>query len=330
MNTDAWPLTMLLMRLGTVLWTLADATAHVLVIGSSGSGKSSAVLRTFARAFLKRDFGALILCTKRDDRPMWLNWIAGACRSDVSIFAVGHHRFDLLGYLTRHPDPAVRNRANIVEILEQMLGALLGNGNGRGDDEFFWKISRQALLTNLLAIAMHSGQPVTFDLLWAILKAVPEDLDDADHGAWRQSELGRCLRLAEARTAGTREARDLNRAKEYFLIEYPNFPEKTRSCVVMAIQGMLSQFQDPVVEDLTSGLDFTPEDVLEGRIVLVDLPANNVGRMLTLGIKQLFQKSAMRRSAGPDDAITPPAFLAIDEFQNWITPKDAEFMATAR
>lgn len=331
-DQGSFPLTLPLLRLGEVLFTLGDATVHVLVVGSSGSGKTSAALRLYLRAYLRHGMGGLVICTKADDRDMLLRWLEETGRmDDVCVFAVGQMRFDILQYLIRHPNPAVRNITNIIETLEKMMMPLLWNAQGGSSDEEFWKIQRRILLTHLLVLARHSGEPVTFDLLASILKTAPQDPEMADTPeVWSNTAFGRCLRQATTRTAGQREAKEVQKAAAYFLTEYPFFPDKTRGCVVMTVLGLFSCFQDPMVEDLTSALDFTPEEALEGRVLIVDLPDNLVGRMLALGVKHLFQKAAMRRSTGPDDATMIPAFFCVDEFQQWITPDDAGFLAKAR
>lgn len=331
-STLTFPLALLLLRLGSVPFTLAEATVHVLVIGSSGSGKTSAVLRRFFRAYLQKGLGGLAICSKADDREMFARWLEETGRTaDARVFAVGQLRFDILQYLITHPDPAVRNKTNIIETFEQMMVPLLGNVRSSGSDDEFWKIQRRMLLSHLLILAMHSGEPVTFQLLAAILKATPQDPDmAANPETWGHTALGHCLYQAQRRTAGTRDAKEVQKAREYFLNDFPSFPDKTRGCVEMTVQGMFSCFQDPMVEDLTSALDFTPEEALDGRVLIVDLPDNLVGRMLALGIKHLFQKAAMRRSVGPEDATTIAAFFCLDEFQQWITPEDAGFLAKAR
>jgi hypothetical protein len=299
----------------------------VLSIGGSGSGKTSSVLRTFQRAYLRRGMGGIFFCTKPDDRPMIERWLRETGRSDYKIFGVGQSQFDPLAYHTAHRTASVRNRAEITESLEEMVRGALGTVAG---EEYFWKLNRHALLTSLLAVAMHSGEPVTFKRLRELLKSAPRDLDEVDAGDYRKTVLGRCLILGEVRTSGTPDAEDFQNAKEYFLKEYPDCPQTTREGFTKGVEGMLRAFADPDAKRLTSSLDLKPEDALAGRIIIVDLPDSIVGRMLTLGFKHLFQKAALRRSVPADDDQTIPAFLTIDEFQAWITKQDAPFLARAR
>jgi type IV secretory pathway TraG/TraD family ATPase VirD4 len=328
-----WPLDVQLLRFGAFSWTLEDANCHTLCVGQSGTGKTSAVLRRFARAMLKNNvgFGALILCSKPDERQTWLNWAAELDRSEeVCVFAPGQHRFDFLRFLTTHENPNVRDTLNVVECLEKMLKPVLGNTRGTASEEEFWKGQRRLLLENLLIVATNCGERITFALLASIGDNAPEDLDAVNGGAWRHSVFGRCLRQAELRTAGTPKASQVQQAKEYFLKKAPGYPSNTKGCVVMAVQGMLNCFLNPTAEAMTSGMDFTPEEALAGRILIIDCPDNLVGRMLALGVKELFQKAAMRRSAGHADAHIQPTLFCCDEFQNWITTEDAGFLAQAR
>ncbi|NQZ79082.1 MAG: hypothetical protein HRT61_23635, partial [Ekhidna sp.] len=55
--------------------TWGDATEGTLVLGATGSGKSSAVGRTIAHAQLKSGAGMCVLCAKKEEKDRWLSYI---------------------------------------------------------------------------------------------------------------------------------------------------------------------------------------------------------------------------------------------------------------
>src|ERR1700728_2681907 len=55
---------------------ISTAVQNVLIVGGSGSGKTSASGRTLALSYLAAGFGALILCVKPEDPELWRHYCA--------------------------------------------------------------------------------------------------------------------------------------------------------------------------------------------------------------------------------------------------------------
>ena len=84
--------------LDTVLYTLpdskdsvswADAVEGTLVMGATGSGKSSGAANYIAKAMLRHQFGMCILCSKKNERANWLKLIENVATdrlNDVVVF----------------------------------------------------------------------------------------------------------------------------------------------------------------------------------------------------------------------------------------------------
>jgi hypothetical protein len=80
------------------------------------------------------------------------------------------------------------------------------------------------------------------------------------------------------------------------------------------------------------GTSICPEDVIAGRIVVVDLPVkewSEVGRMAAVLWKYCLQKSIERRSDN-GDGMARPVFIWADECQHFTSRYDPLFQATAR
>ena len=54
--------------------TWADAVEGTLIMGATGSGKSSGPGRHIALAMLRKGFGFCVLCAKKDEKERWLNY----------------------------------------------------------------------------------------------------------------------------------------------------------------------------------------------------------------------------------------------------------------
>jgi hypothetical protein len=57
-----------LLKLGSQAWTVGDACEGVLIMGATGSGKTSGSGAHLAHAYLRAGFGGMVLCAKPDER----------------------------------------------------------------------------------------------------------------------------------------------------------------------------------------------------------------------------------------------------------------------
>ena len=79
-------------------WTLRDAVEGTLILGATGSGKTSGSGRLIARTMLSCGFGGLVLTAKSDERALWEGYCRDTNRLDdlVVVGADGAHRFNFL------------------------------------------------------------------------------------------------------------------------------------------------------------------------------------------------------------------------------------------
>ena len=101
-----WPSNLPLLRLSPRpedIWTLDDASKGVLILGETGSGKTSGSGRRLALNYLRAGFGGLVLCFRVDEAKLWRCYLRETGReADGRFFGVGQpHRFNFLDYESR-------------------------------------------------------------------------------------------------------------------------------------------------------------------------------------------------------------------------------------
>jgi type IV secretory pathway TraG/TraD family ATPase VirD4 len=135
-------------------------------------------------------------------------------------------------------------------------------------------------------------------------------------------------RLCEA----VAEARTLKFIDQFFLESFLNLSEKTRSIIDFSFSGFLFRLlRDPVYTLFCrNDSTFTPEDCLNGKIILLNLPVKlyqKIGRDSQIMFKYIWQRAMEKRNIADNGR---PVFLWADEAQNFLHEHDAEYQATAR
>ncbi len=119
---------------------------------------------------------------------------------------------------------------------------------------------------------------------------------------------------------------------QFFFDSYLHLADKTRSIVDFSFSGFLYRLlREPAYSLFGRGQStFTPEDSLEGKIILLNLPVklyDKVGRDCQVMFKYIWQRAMERRDINANGR---PVFLWADEAQHFLHEHDAEFQATAR
>ncbi len=128
------------------------------------------------------------------------------------------------------------------------------------------------------------------------------------------------------------EARLFNYVSQFFLENYTHLSEKTRSIVDFLVSSFLYRLlREPVYSLFCKGKsNFTPEDCLNGKIILINLPVKTyfkVGRDCQILFKYIWQRAMEKRNVSQNRR---PVFLWADEAQNFLHEHDAVYQATAR
>jgi hypothetical protein len=129
------------------------------------------------------------------------------------------------------------------------------------------------------------------------------------------------------------EQRVFESVSSYFLNEFPNLAEKTRSSILEHFFAFASPFRSGLLADyFASGTspEILPEETFKGKIILLNFP---VKQYLQLGVyaqsiyRKLWQQAVERRQVGSD---TLPVFAWLDEAQYFVSDDDMLFQTTAR
>ena len=149
---------------------LADAQTGVCVFGATGSGKTSGPAKHLAYGYLAAGFGGLVLCAKKDERHQWQEWAAETGRTDdlVIVNAEADWRFNFLDWEASRPEAGGGLGINIVNLLDEIAGAISGNTEGGGGNSKFWEDALHHMNTNLVDLILLAGAKVSLPLLRSI------------------------------------------------------------------------------------------------------------------------------------------------------------------
>ncbi|MEJ0044533.1 MAG: hypothetical protein WDM81_20955 [Rhizomicrobium sp.] len=244
-----WPLTSPLLSLTGRRgedWCIADACQHALVLGATGSGKTSGSICHVGRSYMHAGFGGLVLCAKPGDAKQWVEWAArsGRLSSVIVIDASGKYRLNLFDYLLSGPaDRGGGLVDNIVQVLMQILQAGQGIAEqAEGND--FWKHAMRELLSNAIAAIYHAHKRVTLDEVFKLITSIPksdEQMRDAGFKEWSYC-YQTCKKLFESPAIWLPD-REVQHIVNYFGQTMGQLDPKTRSNILSTVSAQLSLFQ---------------------------------------------------------------------------------------
>ena len=123
-------------------FTVADAFEGTLVLGATGSGKSTGSGRTLALSYLRAGFGGLVLTAKPDERALWESYCRTAGRwRDLKIFSpTAKLRFNFLDYELNRKGAGAGLTDNLVALFSEILQIAERSGSSGGrEDEGYWR-----------------------------------------------------------------------------------------------------------------------------------------------------------------------------------------------
>ncbi len=317
-------------------WTIGDACQGTQVFGSTGSGKSTGTVAALCHAFLRAGFAGIFFTIKPEDRRTYENYCRRAGREkDLIIFGINEPwRYNPIDAELQRKDAGAGLTENIVALLSNLLEACernSGQGDGR-DDSGYWKRTNRQLMRNTIdLLAMATGRLSIEDLYRVVVSAAssPEQVRSPE---WRASSFCfQCLRQADQPTLPKDKAHDLGVVADFFLVEWPNLSEKTRSIVLSTFTSMLDVLNRGSIRTLMGGeTNITPEMAMDGKIILIDLPVKQfgeVGTFVQILWKFCFQRAMERRNIAENPR---PVFLVCDESHLLAVSSDQMFQTTAR
>lgn len=335
--TGTWDLaTPLLAWSESDVCTLRDAVAGTLITGATGSSKTTGSGRTLAKAMLRHGFGGLVLTAKADERTNFERYCAETGRSrDLVVFgADASLRLNFLDYELNRPGSGAGLTENIVNLFSTVLEVAdrgTNGGDGR-DGEGYWRRAMKQLCRNATDLLSLARGRLSMTDLYRVVVSAPMSAAQKRSKEWQAGSLCfQCLAEADKRPKTPRQQHDLEVVADYFLVEFPELSEKTRSVIVSTFSSMADMLMRGLLRELfCTDTNLTPEATIEGKIIVVDLPVKEfgeLGQFAQVLWKTLFQRAIERRDVTKN---ARPVFLWADEAQHFITSNDASFQATCR
>jgi hypothetical protein len=321
--------------MGRDLWRIKDACEGTIVFGGTGSGKTSGSGGALARSFLASGFGGLVLCAKTDEPALWRAYASETGRSsDVVMFgADGPWSFNFMHYESQRSGAGAGLTENLVTLFMEVSSIGSGEGRSRGGDPF-WERAMRSLIRNCVDLLVMAGEPVSLHAMFDVVRSAPPDAASVASPVWKsRSDCWSHLEVARDRALGKSWEVDCREVAGYWLSHFPTLGEKTRGSIVAMFSTLAEALMRGRMRELfCEGTTLSPEDVIGGKIVIVDLPVkewSEVGRMAAVLWKYCLQKAVERRTDNGDGR-GRPLFIWADECQHFASCYDPLFQATAR
>jgi hypothetical protein len=313
------------------LYTVRDLLRSVLILGATGSGKTSGSGRFLAQSIVNypRSSG-LILCAKPEDEGMWRRFFANAGRTaDLRVFGPDQPlRFNFLDYVVSSGGDTRQITQCLSSIGETLRS---GTSNGREDGQF-WAREQERMIYNAVEIVRLATDRVTAPDLQRFINTAAWTHQEIGLPAWQARFHCHCVTTADNKPKTPTEQHDFELAKDYWLAEVPGMADRTRSSIQVGVLGLLHVFNTGVVRELVSGpTTVSPDDMLEkGEWVLVNMPPaqwGDAGKFVSAGWKFLTEWRVLRRHAEPDDFVN---VIFCDEAQQFLNGFDDHYLAQSR
>lgn len=301
------------------------------VFGRTGSGKTSSSGKALANAIVRHgNSGGLILAAKPEDRSMWEGIFKAAGRSDdLLVFSPEHPlRFNFLNWELTTGGGHTRNITKCITVIGETLRS---SDTAGGENADFWQREQERMIFNAVEIVKQATGKVGAPELHTFITTAAMNSSVIGTEEWQGKFHNRCLKGAYERDKTPTEQHDFEMARDYWLSEFPNMADKTRSSIMTGVMGILSVFNTGVVRDLVSTTtNVSPADMFRGKWVLVDCPPaewGDIGNFIAAGWKYLTQKMVLRRHA---TANSNPVCIWCDEAQMFVNSHDAHYLAQCR
>ena len=316
-------------------WALQDAWEGTFILGATGSGKTTGSGRALANAFLDSHFGGLVLTVKPDEAKLWEAYARKTGREgQLCVIRPGSpFRFNFLDYESRRPGVGGGLIENLVSLFYTIIDAGVQNQQDSQLVNFWTRAGKQLVRNTFRVLTLATPRlslPEASRFVIESPKRMGRKIDDPiKKGPW----FTQCLNRAIAQAKGTPQEAVIDEAVRYWTEDFLDLAPDTRSCIVAAFTAMADTFIEPAIHELfCTDTTIIPEAVLDGAIIVIDLPLKNydaVGMFAQSIWKYLFQK-AIERRADPDGPTRRPVFLWVDEAQYFHSAYDGLFQTTAR
>jgi energy-coupling factor transporter ATP-binding protein EcfA2 len=291
----------------------ADLLQHLLVVGTTGCGKTTLLTAAIRQLLAHPEKpGLLILDAKVDGLVEQVRKdarLAGR-ENDVAVFGPGGNvAFDLFGGLQSLQD------------VDRLTGRLMQSVDRFGRDNVYWAQASTAMISAALSLLVVSGRPINFESainwmrLWFLNQDTPPEI----------------RRVAETLTKRHKAHPALAGALDQVSL-WPQMDPRTRSnlqsCLLNVLHPLLSPgAADSFSTDSRTGLN--PAAAADGRICIISVQALREAELAKLFFrlaKQEFFDAVHVRQKPPHRLCG----MVADEFPLVVTEEDVEQLATVR
>ena len=330
-NPRVWSSRQALLRWnGRRAFTAGHSLEHVVAMGASGSGKTSACIKSMALGMLHAGYGVLFLSAKGSDPEDFLAWarMTGREKSVVRFGPGQRLGFNLLEYELGRGGPTEDRTMNVAGILAA-VGEITARSLHDRQGEKIWQDAAEGLLNHALNVVLLAEGKVKLDDVVAVVTSAPATMLEAGDAGWRRSSV--CYQRLVAAEERCGSSRSLGLAREYFLQRWARFPVETKNSVFFTFSAMMDLLQrDPLHRLFFCQTDFTPDILKAGAVVLVEAPTLAEGAqgkvingLMRLAVERMVQQHPAQNGERP-------VAIIWDEFQTSVTRADSAFAAVAR
>lgn len=298
----------------------------LLVIGRSGSGKTSSSGRTVAQAIVNDpDSAGLVILPKPEDIHLWKDIFRKARRlKDMVVFdARNDRRFNFLNYLGNG------EARDFVQAM-LMIGETLQRGErGGGEDALYWQAQVERLLETAVIALQCAGEPVTAENLHRFVMTAATSPKEVGEQSWQAKYHGQVIEKGFYQKT-PRQAHDYELAKDYWLLEFPGMADRTRSSILTYATQILHVFNSGLCRQTIGGVtNVSPDDILHGAWVVVNFPPamGATHAFISAGWKYLTELAILKRQARET---SPFVTVWCDEAHQTVTSFDSSFIAQCR
>ncbi len=300
----------------SVTLTAAELVQHVLVIGSTGCGKTT-LLTDALRQLIPRGVGLLIQDAKCEGTVEQVRAAARACGREADVVVLGPegtHALDLFGPLKRLDD---------VERLTQLI---LSGTDPVGSDNLYWQTSTAAMISSALTLLFCLRKPLRFaearDFMrrWFVESstALPPPV---------AAVVNRLEQLAQHKESPPQMLSALDYVQMWRQLD-PRTRSNLQSCLLNVLRPLSSSLAVACLEPHLRPA-FDPALVAQGKLCIVScnaLTQPELSRFLQRLTRRMFFDTVQSRGMGKH----PLCGLVADEFPLLVEPEDADQLATLR
>lgn len=345
MQPNPWPDSKPLLDInGKDVWRLRKAFEGVVILGSTGSGKTSGPFQYIIRSLLRSGAGGLFLCVKSDAAQQYRRWIEQEGRKAdlVRFTASGNYSFNFLDYILNQ-ESEVPPIDEAVAVLFQVLDLLYRQNHPpqHDNEQRFFRQSATAALREVMTIVFAANRTLELETICDLISELPRTAADADPDSLRNrySKLHQLISQAEENATGE-QAKQVAQARHFCLHDWPQYGQDTRESVRATIQVDVSHLRRPPLLGLFGSTSLgrpgqesvTPADIIGGKLVVVDISLygglRQAGQTAAIIWKTMLQRALLARSTAGSDL--RPVFIAADEAQEIVSEPDHRFASSSR